>query len=303
MRRVSQTPPTGSHEPFAPDDRAPGLVKPRRFRPKLAWELVGCAANGHELVGLDAATVRPDDELLVQEHGGLRWHRCLRCDSWLPLPPPAAPTSQALPPPSDIDVPLRGKPLRDRYVLRAIAVDRVLHFLLLGALAVGIFVFIQDRNRLRGAWTRILNRLQGAVGGPLTDTGSRSSGLLHDIDSLFRLSATTLLLYGLVITVYALVNLIEAVGLWRARRWAEYLTLVEVVVLVPVEIHELTVRVSPLKIVTLVLNLAVVAYLLVAHRLFGIRGGGRAEAAERQQDTGWPAIERGYPAARRVGVP
>lgn len=87
----------------------------------------------------------------------------------------------------------------------------------------------------------------------------------------------------------------EAVGLWRGRRWAAYLTLVEVVVFIPIEIHELTVRVSPLEIITLLLNLAVVGYLLWAHRLFGVRGGGRAERAEKARDTGWEALRRTTP--------
>jgi uncharacterized membrane protein (DUF2068 family) len=161
-----------------------------------------------------------------------------------------------------------------------------------GALAVGVFVFISDRAQLRGPWTRILNRLQGAIGGPLADS---PHGLLNEVDHLFTVSSTTLLLYGLAFAAYAVINLIEAIGLWRARRWAEYLTLVEVVALVPYEIYELTKRMSPLKILTLVINLAVVAYLLYAHRLLGIRGGGRADAAERERDTGWPALDRAFP--------
>ena len=47
--------------------------------------------------------------------------------------------------------------------------------------------------------------------------------------------------------------------------------------------------------VALVINLAVAAYLLYAKRLFGVRGGGRAERAEREADTGWTAIERATP--------
>jgi hypothetical protein len=70
---------------------------------------------------------------------------------------------------------------------------------------------------------------------------------------------------------------------------------VEVAVLVPVEVHELTVRVSPLKILTLLINLAVVAYLLWAHRLFGVRGGGRAEQEEKDRDTGWEPLQRATP--------
>lgn len=281
------------------DAAAPGLVKPRRFRPRLAWELVGCAANGHEFVGTDAASVTGADPTLVQERDGLRWHRCLRCDSWLPLPPPTAPTADRVPDRADIAVPLRGRPLRDRYVLRLIAIDRVLHFLVIGALAVGTLLFVSDRAQLRGAWTRVLNRLQGGVGGPLADS---PHGLLNDVDHLFTVSRTTLVLYGIAFAAYAVLNLIEAVGLWRARRWAEYLTLIEVVALVPYEIYELTKRVSVLKILTLLINLAVVVYLIWAHRLLGARGGRRVEMAERERDTGWDALDRSYPPRTRSDV-
>jgi hypothetical protein len=47
-----------------------------------------------------------------------------------------------------------------------------------------------------------------------------------------------------------------------------------------------------------VLNLAVAVYLLLAKRLFGLRGGGRAERAIHDADVGWPAIERATPKAQ-----
>jgi hypothetical protein len=53
--------------------------------------------------------------------------------------------------------------------------------------------------------------------------------------------------------------------------------------------------VSPLKVLTLLLNLAVVVYLLLAKRLFGLRGGAAAEEAERERDSGWQALERTLP--------
>lgn len=272
----------------------PGAERPRRFRPKLRYELVGCGVHGHELVGTDLANIPEDYRLVAFDDGpgGNRWHRCLRCDSWLPLPPPAPPSDRTPPPLTAIEVPLRGRPLRDRFVLRLIAVDRIIHFVVLTAIAVAIFLFAQHKPILQGDYTRILNRLQGGVGGPLSDT---RTGWLADFDKLFAVSTAHLHWYGIAVAAYAAINGIEAVGLWRARRWAEYLTLIEVAVLLPVEIHELTVRVSPLKMVTLVLNLAVVAYLLWAHRLFGMRGGGRVDRAEREADTGWPALERATP--------
>src|SRR5581483_8924632 len=71
----------------------PGAEQPRRYRPKLRYELIGCGLHGHELLGTDAADLRPDDDLFAREFGGLRWYRCLRCDSWIALTPPAEPAT------------------------------------------------------------------------------------------------------------------------------------------------------------------------------------------------------------------
>lgn len=272
-------------------------VEPTRRR-RLRYELLGCALLGHLIVGARQADQSGHPDLLIQrdtQHPEVQWHRCLRCDSWLPLTDTAAlndPQDRRTPA-DPVRVPLRGRPLRDRFVLRLIAVDRVIHFLLIGAVAVAIFLFADHRQNLQGQYTRILNRLQAAVGGPLTD--NPNTGLLHDLDRLFAVPTGRLYLYGALIAIYAATNAVEAVGLWRARRWAEYLTLIETAVFLPIEIHELLTRVSPLKIITLLLNLAVVIYLLFAHRLFGLRGGGRADQAEKDRDTGWPPLQRTTP--------
>ena len=44
-------------------------------------------------------------------------------------------------------------------------------------------------------------------------------------------------------------------------------------VFIPVEIYELTEKVSVLRVLTFLINVAIVAYLLFAKRLFGLRGG------------------------------
>ncbi len=271
----------------------PGSEQPRRFRPQLRYELIGCGLHGHELLGTDAAALRPEDAVFAREAGGLRWYRCLRCDSWVALSPPSHPAQPYPPQRSEVRLPLRGRPLHDRYVLRLVALDRVLHFLVLSALAAAVFLFASNRAALNADFTRVLNNLQGGLGGPLAE-GNR--GVIHDLQRLFAFNITNLYLVGTAVAAYALMEGIEAVGLWFARRWAEYLTFIATIVFVPYEVYELTESISVLKVLTLVINVAIAAYLLLAKRLFGLRGGGKAERAEHDADTGWAPIERATPA-------
>jgi uncharacterized membrane protein (DUF2068 family) len=273
----------------------PGTERTKLFRPKLRWELMGCGFHGHELVGTDAAEVRFEDHLLVREADGLRWYRCLRCDSWLPLAPPRSPTNRFPPGRDEIELPLRGRPLRNRYVLRLIALDRVVHFLILAALGAGIILFAVHHKQLSSDYTRLLNSLQSSVG-----FVSSRNGFFREITHLVSLSTTRLYLYGSAFSAYAVLNAIEAVGLWGEKRWAEYLTLVEVTVLLPLEIYELALKISYLKIAALVINVAVMAYLLWAHRLFGFRGGSRVDESLRERDTGWGALERATPVPNQL---
>jgi uncharacterized membrane protein (DUF2068 family) len=269
------------------------LVEPSRFRPRFHYELLVCGIAGHELFGVDARHVRPEDALIVREHDGARWHRCVRCDSWVPLPMPATPASEYPPDRDEITLPLRGRPLRDKIVLRLIAVDRAFHFVVLGLLGALILVFASSRDHYRQRFFQVVTDLQG---GAVMGAGRAKTGLLGEIDKAFSLQSSKLHLFAAVILVYAAVEGIEAVGLWYQRRWAEYLTFVVTTSLLPLEIYELTNRLSPFKIVAFVINVAVVVYLLYAKRLFGIRGGAAAEEAIREQDVGWAALERAMPA-------
>jgi uncharacterized membrane protein (DUF2068 family) len=216
----------------------------------------------------------------------------MRCDSWVALPPPDHPVRKHPPERDEISLPLRGKPLRDRYVLRLIAIDRMLHFLVLGALAAAVLLFAGDRVALNAEFTRILNDLQGGVGGPMANS---KHGIVHDLQLLFSVSIRNLYLLGAAISAYALLEGVEAIGLWFGKRWAEYLTFVATVVFIPYEVSELIKGVTALKLVAFVINVAVAVYLLYAKRLFGLRGGGKAERAEHEADTGWAAIERSTP--------
>jgi uncharacterized membrane protein (DUF2068 family) len=278
--------------PPSPHVAAPGTERPRRFRPKLRYELIGCGLHGHEILGTDADALRPEDELFARDSGGLRWYRCLRCDSWLALTPPEHPARKYPPARDEIMVPLRGRPLRDRYVLRLIAVDRAIHFLILSALAAAVFLFASDRAALDAEFTRILNDLQGGAGGPMTTS---KHGIVHDLQYLFAVNIRNLYLVGAAIAAYALLEGIEAIGLWFAKRWAEYLTFVATIVFIPYEVDELIKGVTTLKALAFVINVAVAVYLLYAKRLFGLRGGAAAEERLRYAESGWDALDRSLP--------
>ena len=278
-----------------PQSPLPGveLVEPSRFRPRFHYELIVCGLRGHELIGVDARELREQDRAVARVVDAVRWHRCLRCDSWLPIPAPGAPARDVPPERAEIELPPRGKPLRDKIVLRLIAINRALHFVVLGAIAIAIFVFASHRDALRGKAYRVIVDLQTGADGSRAPT----HGLLHEIERSFSLQTGTIKLVGLVFAVYAAIEGIEAFGLWYQRRWAEYLTFIVTTSLLPLEIYELSHRFTPFKILAFVINVAVVAYLLLAKRLFGLRGGVAAEARERAADVGWEALERTAPEA------
>jgi len=97
------------------------------------------------------------------------------------------------------------------------------------------------------------------------------------------------------VLAYAALEASEMVGLWMSKRWAEYLTLVATAVLIPIEIYELSIGVSVFKVLTLIINVAILVYLLLAKRLFGLRGGHRAQLRRHEEFGGWGAIERTTP--------
>ena len=263
---------------------------PGRRRPSNRYELLTCAWSGHVLVGTDAATVTPDDALLVRADGAVRWHRCLRCDLWVAEAAPEHPGRDRVEPRDEIQLPLRGAALRDRYVLRLIAIDRAIHVIVLSALAIALFTFAAHDQALHHDYQNIMNDLAGGTPG-----ASQARGLLGYFGRAFKYSPTHLRILALVLLAFAALEAAEMVGLWLNKRWAEYLTFVATTALVPFEVYELTNSVSAFKIVALVINLAVVIYLLLAKRLFGLRGGHRAEHARRELSSGWSAIERATP--------
>jgi uncharacterized membrane protein (DUF2068 family) len=67
---------------------------------------------------------------------------------------------------------------------------------------------------------------------------------------------------GIVSFIYAGLFLTEGIGLWLMKRWAEWFTIIITSSLVPVEIYELYRHPTAAKVLVLIINIAVVVYLI-----------------------------------------
>jgi uncharacterized membrane protein (DUF2068 family) len=99
------------------------------------------------------------------------------------------------------------------------------------------------------------------------------------VSRLSRLSPTQLEALGVGAFLYATLFLVEGVGLWKLRRWAEYLTIIATGSFIPIEIYEIAKRVTLPRVMSLGVNLVVVGYLiwrLRRHRSVAIGGSAAA---------------------------
>jgi uncharacterized membrane protein (DUF2068 family) len=79
---------------------------------------------------------------------------------------------------------------------------------------------------------------------------------------VLNLDAAHLRLLGVGTILYATLFAAEGIGLLCDSAWAEYLTILETAGFIPLEIYEIVHRVSAMRIVVLVGNLAIVVYLV-----------------------------------------
>jgi len=94
-----------------------------------------------------------------------------------------------------------------------------------------------------------------------------------------QFSSRTVLLIGIGALLFGMLELTEAVGLARRRRWAEYLTVIAGCIGIPFEVNEVMQRQTPVRISILLINVAIVIYLAWQKHLFGLRGGVATETA------------------------
>lgn len=246
-----------------------------RIVPK-AWsnETWVCSIRGHVTPARTASTLRAgvDDHLGIA-CGTRRLARCLRCDAWVAHDAPrgSAATYDVVPDLSALPRPRRGRSLQDAIFLRLIAIDRGVHAAIFGLLAIVLAVIELKLPGLQHRAQDIIDNLNSVV----NDTGRQASRdwLVRQLNHVLDLKSGTLRVLLITATIYAVIEGVEAVGLWLEKRWAEYLTVLATAGFLPFEIRELIDRVTVLRVGALVVNLAILAYLVWSKHLFGVRGG------------------------------
>jgi uncharacterized membrane protein (DUF2068 family) len=103
--------------------------------------------------------------------------------------------------------------------------------------------------------------------------------LVYVLRPLGQFSTRTVLIIGIGALLFGALELTEAIGLARRRRWAEYLTVIAGCIGIPFEIGEVMRRQTPIRVSILLINIAIVIYLAWQKHLFGLRGGVETETA------------------------
>lgn len=86
------------------------------------------------------------------------------------------------------------------------------------------------------------------------------------LDGIWSLNHQHIIVLGIATFIAASLFLAEGTGLWLRRHWAEWMTVILSSLLIPVEIYELYSHITGTKALALLLNLAVVAYLVYVIR-------------------------------------
>jgi len=145
---------------------------------------------------------------------------------------------------------------RDKGLLRLIAIFKLAKAITLIAVGFGALHLFHDNNAAN-AMTHFAAKFGLNPGGRFVD---------HALARIANLPPKDFRDLGIGSFVYAALFLTEGLGLWLMKPWAEWFTAIITTSLVPLEVFEIHSHPTIAKIIVLLLNLAVVAYLVVRIR-------------------------------------
>ena len=234
------------------------------------WNLRACGRHGHETYQpLEAALA---ERLHTETAAGDAW-RCLRCGDFVLGEP------RRSGPADDAPIVLRGRALRDATVLRLLALERGIRGIIIALLAFAVYDLASSQATLNQWFSAKLPALR--VAADAFNWNIDDSSMVHSIRSVLNAKSSTLNLVAIGLAAYALLQIIEGVGLWLLKRWGEYFAVVATSVFIPFEVHEILKKVTWLRVGAFIINVGAVIYLLWSKRLFGIGGGREAYEAAR----------------------
>jgi uncharacterized membrane protein (DUF2068 family) len=239
------------------------------------WNLAVCAVRGHVRCAPDEPGIRA--QLSASTAAGPAT-QCLRCGTFVPGQPAAAGPAAAAPRVR------RDDELRSALILRAFAVERFLRGIIFGFIAFGVWRFKYSRSSIEHTFEREYPELRDLLHSFGYNVNS-SGGLVGLIRHSFTLDQRTLTWLAIGAAAYAVLEILEATGLWLLRRWGEYFAMVATSAGIPYEIYELAAKVTALRLVAFIINLGLVVYLVLSKRLFGARGGKRAYEARLRSES------------------
>jgi uncharacterized membrane protein (DUF2068 family) len=136
-------------------------------------------------------------------------------------------------------------------VLRLIAVERIVRGLLLTA--AGIYLLFHLTSDLG----RLAQRAIRAI-----ELDPRRPFFHRIVAYLHHLHASELRIAAAIAIGYGVLELVEGTGLWLDQLWAEYLTVIATSLFIPFEVYELVHRPTALKAGGILVNIAIVVYLV-----------------------------------------
>jgi uncharacterized membrane protein (DUF2068 family) len=253
------------------------------------WSLLACGRGGHTTYAPDEPALRVQLSAATPE--GQLW-QCLRCGTFVPGPPDASG------PAAEAPFVARGRQIRSHVILKVFAVERALRAILAGIASWFLWQYRHSQHSIQRAFNRelpLLRTLFRQFGFNIDH--SKLVGLLRDA---LTLSSHALTLLAIGAALYAAIEVVEAIGLWLARRWGEYFAMIATSLGLPLEIYELSRSVTVTAALLFVVNLALVLYLAISKRLFGIRGGKHAYEARLREES---IIDAAAKAASRQARP
>jgi uncharacterized membrane protein (DUF2068 family) len=136
-------------------------------------------------------------------------------------------------------------------VIRLIALFKLLKSALLIAVGMGaLHLLHRDVAGAVEHWVKMLG----------LDPGNRY--IDRTLEKVGNLTPDQIKHFGVGSFIYAGLFLTEGIGLWLVKRWAEWFSVIITSSLLPVEVYELYRHPSPIKSLVLIVNIAVVGYLV-----------------------------------------